>query len=150
MDIGAFEVQPNPGPTLTSNQATVTVSEGSTAVNTGTFDDESRTTVTLSASLGTVITNGAAGTWSWVDTQTGVTGGPTTVTITATDAAGLMATTTFTVTVTGNPAALPILSPTLPEATYGSLYIQPIPATDTGGAGRPTASPSQAARYPPD
>ena len=148
VDIGAFEVQPNPGPTLSSDQAAVTVNEGSTAVNTGTFDDESRTTVTLTASLGTVITNGAGGTWSWVDTQTGVAGGPTTVTISATDAAGLKATTTFNLTVTASENALPVLSPTLPDGTYGSAYIQPIAVTDTGGAGRHIPSPSRADHYP--
>jgi hypothetical protein len=53
VDIGAFEVQPNRPPTLTHDQAAVTADEGSPAANTGTFDDESRGTVTLTASVGT-------------------------------------------------------------------------------------------------
>jgi hypothetical protein len=94
-DIGAFEVQ---GPTLNPNQATVSVNLGKTATTTGTFDDTGRTsTVTLTASLGTVTKGAAAGTWSWSYAPTA--SGLTTVTITATDATGLKATTTFSLTV---------------------------------------------------
>src|SRR5262249_35172822 len=53
----------------------------------------------LTASLGTVTPDVAAGTWSWSYTPPAGPAGPTTVTITATDSAGLSATTTFTLTV---------------------------------------------------
>jgi Ca2+-binding RTX toxin-like protein len=96
-DIGAFEAQ---RPTLTRGVAAVTVNEGSPATNTGTFDDaDGRGTVTLTVSLGTVTKDAAAGTWSWSYTPPDGPSGPTTVTITATGASGLEATTTFTLTV---------------------------------------------------
>ena len=49
---------------MTVNQSTVTVNEGTTATNTGTNNDPGGDTVTLSASVGTIINNGN-GTWSW-------------------------------------------------------------------------------------
>ena len=86
-------------PTILSQLAAVTVNEGAQATNSGAFDDaQGRNTVTLTASLGTVTRNDAAGTWSWAYTPPD---GPasTTVTITATDNFGLTATTTFALTV---------------------------------------------------
>lgn len=71
-------------PVLTADNASVTVPEGSSATNTGTFNDPDGDPVTLSASVGTVSVSGA-GTWSW---SYGTTDGPTesqTVTITGTD-----------------------------------------------------------------
>src|SRR5262249_135066 len=74
--------------------------EGSPASNTGTFDDpQGRDGVTLTASLGTVTKNAAAGTWGWSYTPPDGPAGPITVTITATDDVGLTASTTFTLTV---------------------------------------------------
>src|SRR5262249_59747684 len=56
-------------PTITGNQASVTVNEGSLATNSGKFDDVTgRSNVMLTASLGTVTKNNAAGTWSWSST----------------------------------------------------------------------------------
>src|SRR5206468_1530721 len=90
----------NTPPTISSDQAAVTVTEGAQASNRGTFDDaQGRDTVTLTASLGTVTKNAAAGTWSWSYTPTDNTPAPTNVTITATDSGGLSATTTFSLTV---------------------------------------------------
>jgi hypothetical protein len=98
IDIGAFEVQDD-APTITSDLAPVTVNEGTQATNTGAFDDaQGRGTVTLSASLGTVTQNDTDGTWSWSCTPPDGPAGAT-VTITASDDAGLMATTSFTLTV---------------------------------------------------
>ena len=54
----------NVAPTVTVNQTLVTVDEGQTAVNSGTFSDPSTDIVTLSTSAGTVVNNGN-GTWSW-------------------------------------------------------------------------------------
>jgi hypothetical protein len=86
-------------PTIASNQEAVTVNQGSPASNSGTFGDaEGLSTVTLTASLGAVTRNDD-GTWSWSYTPPVGTGGPSTVTITATDDGGLTATTTVTLTV---------------------------------------------------
>ena len=54
----------NDGPTVARDSATVTVNEGQTASNTGTWADADGDTVTLTASRGTVTRN-ANGTWSW-------------------------------------------------------------------------------------
>ena len=74
----------NDAPTVARDFATVTVNEGATAANTGTWGDAEGDTVTLSASVGTVTRN-AGGTWSW---SLATTDGPAqtqTVTITAND-----------------------------------------------------------------
>jgi hypothetical protein len=85
-------------PTVAADNAAVTVDEGSTAANTGTFSGMSGDTITISASTGTV-TQGA-GTWSWSAAATDGPAGPDTVTITATDSTNnTTATTTFTVAV---------------------------------------------------
>ncbi|HEX7101552.1 MAG TPA: choice-of-anchor Q domain-containing protein [Nitrolancea sp.] len=65
-DIGAFELDavPNQPPTLVTDHATVSVYEGQTASDTGTVSDPNNDSVSLSASIGSVITNGN-GTWSW-------------------------------------------------------------------------------------
>jgi Concanavalin A-like lectin/glucanases superfamily/FG-GAP-like repeat/PKD domain/Cadherin domain/RTX calcium-binding nonapeptide repeat (4 copies)/FG-GAP repeat len=89
----------NEPPTVVRNRSALTVNEGSPAANTGTFaDPEGLSTVTLTASLGTVTQNNTNGTWSWNYTPPN---GPAseTVTITATDTGGLTATTNFTLTV---------------------------------------------------
>lgn len=72
----------------------VSVDEGQTATNSGTFSDPNGDMVTLSASIGSVV-KGASGTWSWSfdaldgpsDTQL--------VTISATDETGIVGTDTF-------------------------------------------------------
>jgi hypothetical protein len=51
-------------PALTMAQASVTVAEGQTAINSGTVSDVDSSYVLLTASVGTVINNGD-GTWSW-------------------------------------------------------------------------------------
>ena len=91
----------NAAPVIAANNASVTVNEGATAANTGTWSDANAgNTVTLSASIGTVTKSGtnASGTWSW---SFGTTDGPDqsqTVTITAND--GTTSTsTTFSLTV---------------------------------------------------
>src|SRR6185436_5775957 len=54
----------NVAPTVAADNASVTVSEGATAGNSGTFDDVGADIVTLAASVGTITDNGN-GTWSW-------------------------------------------------------------------------------------
>jgi hypothetical protein len=86
----------NTAPTITRDQATVTVDEGQTAANSGTYSDLDSANVTLTASVGTVTKTGTnSGTWSW---SFGTSDGPAqsqTVTITATDSQGATSTTTF-------------------------------------------------------
>lgn len=87
----------NTAPTVSASLASVTVSEGATAANTGAFGDADNDPVTLSASVGT-ITPGS-GTWSW---SYGTVDGPTqsqTVTVTADDGAGGVTSTTFALVV---------------------------------------------------
>jgi hypothetical protein len=90
-----------PSPSL-NNGGNVTIGEGATAKNTGTFSDPGAggDGVTLKASVGTVIDNGD-GTWTWC--FDGVAGPDDTqmVTITATDDDGASRSTTFQLTVVG-------------------------------------------------
>jgi hypothetical protein len=84
----------NVAPTLAIDNATVTVDEGSTASNGGTFGDPGNDTVTLSASAGTVVDNGD-GTWNWSFNAVDGPADSRTVTITATDSDGAKTSVTF-------------------------------------------------------
>jgi Bacterial Ig domain len=86
-------------PTVARDNASVTVDEGDTATNSGTYDDVDGDTVTVSASVGTVTTN-PDGTWDWSFDTTDGPDESQTVTITASDGtAGDEATVTFSLTV---------------------------------------------------
>ncbi|TWU03197.1 Ig-like domain-containing protein [Neorhodopirellula pilleata] len=94
----------NAVPVVAADSASVTVDEGQTANNTGTYSDIATDTVALTASVGNIVDNND-GTWSW---SLNTTDGPDesqTVTITATDSDGGIATTTFSLTV-GNIAPI--------------------------------------------
>jgi len=85
-------------PAIVATNASVTVEEGETATNSGTFSDPGEDTLTLAASIGAVIDN-KDGTWSWTfDTADGPDQSQT-VTITATDSDGAETSTTFELTV---------------------------------------------------
>ncbi|MEZ6127960.1 MAG: Calx-beta domain-containing protein [Planctomycetaceae bacterium] len=88
----------NVAPTVVATNAFVTAEEGTTATNSGVFDDVGDDVVTITASIGSV-TQGV-GTWNWsYDTTDGPdNSGP--VTITATDSDGATATVAFDLTVT--------------------------------------------------
>ena len=95
----------NSPPTIAADNASVTVAEGSTATNTGTFSDPEGDPVTLSASRGTVTDTGG-GTWSW---SFGTNDGPTQsgpVTITATDDKAESGSITFALTVNNVPPSV--------------------------------------------
>ena len=95
----------NSPPTIAAVNASVTVAEGSTATNTGTFSDPEGDPVTLSASRGTVTDTGG-GTWSW---SFGTNDGPTQsgpVTITATDDKAESGSVTFALTVNNVPPSV--------------------------------------------
>jgi hypothetical protein len=88
----------NDKPTVATDSAQVTVNEGQTASNTGTYGDVDGDTVTFTASVGTV-TKPAAGTWAWSFLTADGPSQSQTVTITANDGNGGTETTTFPLTV---------------------------------------------------
>lgn len=92
LDLLAALQSPNAAPVVTSDEAAVTVDEGSQATNTGTATDADGTIVSLTASIGTVTPSGSSWTWSHTPPD-----GPadTTVTITATDDKGETGQSTF-------------------------------------------------------
>jgi hypothetical protein len=138
VDIGACEVQ---APTITRKLGAVTVDEGVPASNSGAFDDaQGRNTVTLTVSLGSMTQDDATGAWGWSYTPPDGPGGPTTVTITATDDYGMTATTTFLLTVnnvapTASITGVPV-SGHSPEGTaisLGSSVTDPSPVDTSAG-----------------
>jgi CSLREA domain-containing protein len=133
-DIGAVE-KVNTPPALASNQASVTVNEGQTAANTGTVTDAENDTVTLSASVGSVINNGN-GTWSWSFLTSD---GPTqsqTVTITGNDGQGGTSTTTFALVVLNVPPTIVSVTNNGPIVAAHAATITVV-ATDPAGANDP-------------
>jgi hypothetical protein len=87
--------------------------------------------VTLTASVGTLTRDDAAGTWSWEYTPLNDRGAPTTVTITATNDFGLSSTLTFDLTVQNVPPTITEFSvPAM--ATEGSTVTLSAAATDPG------------------
>jgi|GEM_PF-1741750 len=112
LDLLAALQEGNTGPSLTVTNASVTVNEGQTATNTGTFSDPEGNPVTLTTSVGAVVDTGGSN-WSW---SFATTDGPTqsqTVTITATDDKGETGSVTYPLTVnnvapqvTANPATI--------------------------------------------
>jgi hypothetical protein len=94
--LAAIQTTADP-PVLTVNNANVTVDEGQTAVNTGTFASDDGA-VTLSASVGTVVDAGG-GAWSWSYATTDGPAQSQTVTITGSDQLGQDGEVTFQLTV---------------------------------------------------
>lgn len=83
--LAALQTAADP-PVLTADNASVTVDEGQTATNTGTFASDDGA-VTLTASVGTVVDAGG-GAWSWSFATTDGPAQTQTVTITGTDQLG--------------------------------------------------------------
>src|SRR5207249_5016541 len=101
----------------------VTVNEGQTASNTGSFSDPGLDTVTLSASVGTITS--ANGAWSWSFATNDGPDQSQTVTITATDSDGAATTTTFSLVVNN-------VAPSV-AADHGSITVnEGQTATNTG------------------
>ncbi|HND53239.1 MAG TPA: hypothetical protein PLV92_12605, partial [Pirellulaceae bacterium] len=97
----------NVPPSVTRNSGTVTVNEGQTANNSGTWNDPGADVVTLTASIG-VVTQNSNGTWSW---SLGTTDGPDqsgTVTITGVDSDGATGVATFALTVNNVPPSVSV------------------------------------------
>jgi VCBS repeat-containing protein len=98
----------NQPPTVAANTAAVSANEAGTVSNSGTFSDaQGNSTVTISASVGTVTQNDAAGTWSWSLNAADGPAGPISVTITASDGVAAPVTTSFDYSVNNlNPDAV--------------------------------------------
>ncbi|OHB74745.1 MAG: hypothetical protein A2W31_18145 [Planctomycetes bacterium RBG_16_64_10] len=84
----------NVAPSVGADEATVTVDESQTATNTGTFSDPGLDTVSLAASIDTIVDCGS-GTWSWSFVTSDGPDQSQVVTITATDSDGDSTETTF-------------------------------------------------------
>jgi hypothetical protein len=141
VDIGAFEVQNDP-PMIYSTGFNRVKNEGSPLIEEGTFDDpQGRGTVTLTASVGSIIVkNDASGRWIWVYTPTDGPSDSTIVTITATDDYGLTATASFALTVNNVPPTPTITgapasghSPEGTAITLGSTVTDPSPVDTAAG-----------------
>jgi hypothetical protein len=102
-------------PQVSSDHATVTVSENQTATNTGAWSNA----VALSASAGTVTQN-SNGTWVWSFHATDGPEQSQTVTITATNSAGAQASTSFSLVVTDVPPVITSLSSSNPTVACAS------------------------------
>jgi hypothetical protein len=120
----------NVAPSVTADNDAVTVNEGSTASNTGTFGDVGDDTVTVTASVGTVTQDDNAGTWSWSYTPADGPDDSQAATITATDSDNESSTTTFSLvvenvapaaTITGAPPSSVVGVP----ITLGSVVTDP-------------------------
>jgi hypothetical protein len=128
--IGNYTVQQPP--TIARNNASVTVNEGQTATNSGTYSDPNAgDNVTITASVGTVTKTGTnSGTWSW---SFGTNDGPAesqTVTMTANDGNGGTATTTFSITVNNVAPEVTLTGPA--SASEGSTVSYSYTFTDPG------------------
>jgi len=95
----------NDPPALTVDNSGVTVDEGVTATNSGTWSDPDGDTPTLSASVGTVTLDNN-GTWSWSYATTDGPKESQTVTISADDGHGEKASVDFNLTVNNVPPAV--------------------------------------------
>ena len=123
------------------DEAVVTVDEGSTATQTGTFSDAGGSALVLSASAGTVTKDDSNGTWSWrLDVADGPDDGQV-VTITAQGASGT-AQADFTLVVDNVAPTLASDNATVTitegeTATNSGTFFDPafIPRVATGGGG---------------
>jgi len=128
---------PNVAPVLASDNASVTVNEGQTAANTGTVTDANHDTVTLTASVGTVVNNGN-GTWSWSFATTDGPAQSQTVTITGDDGHGGVSSTSFSLVVNNVAPTITSVSNNGPVIT-GNPATVTVTATDPAGANDPLA-----------
>jgi large repetitive protein len=110
----------NDKPSVARDNASVTVNEGQTASNSGTYSDVDGDNVAISASVGTVSKTGVGnGTWSWSFNTTDGPAQSQTVTITANDGNGGTETTTFALTVDN-------VKPTITNVTATNTYAGPL------------------------
>ena len=127
----------NAAPAVEADNASVTMDEGQTASNTGTFADAGVDDVTISASVGVVSQAGTqSGTWSW---SLGTSDGPDdsqTVTITAIDSDGDSTSVTFDLIVANVPPSIDAVTDDGPR-NVGSPITISVAASDPAGANDP-------------
>src|SRR5437870_4627571 len=98
----------NQPPAIGVTSSVLTVNEGSTASNSGTYSDPDSDSVALTASSGTLTKTGTStGAWAWSMPGTDE-GPPQTITVTANDGHGHTTSTSFTVTIAGVPPTVSI------------------------------------------
>ena len=121
-----------------ANVGNVSVNEGSTVTNSGTWSDPGLDVVALAASVGTVTKN-ANGTWSWSFNSNDGPDQSQTVTITATDSDGASTTTSFNLTVNNVAPDAVNDSYSTPQATLltGNVITGGGADTDPAGANDP-------------
>ncbi|HEX3255750.1 MAG TPA: Ig-like domain-containing protein [Gaiellaceae bacterium] len=123
----------NDDPTIARDNASVTVDEGQTAHNTGTFGDVDGDTVTFNASVGTVTKNDSDGTWSWSYATDDGPSDSQTVTVNASDGHGGSSSTTFSLVVTNVAPSATFSAPA--SVNEGSdVHISLASASDPAGA----------------
>ena len=125
-------------PVLTVDNATVTVDEGDTATNTGTFESEAPP-VTFSASVGTV-SDAGGGTWSWSFETSDGPAQSQTVTVTATDALGQETEITFELVVENVAPAVSIDGAQVTSINEGDDLLVSADFTDPGTLDTHTAT----------
>ncbi len=136
--LGALQEGNNP-PSVSADQGTVNVNEGSTATNAGGFSDPEGRPATLAASSG-VVTNLGGGRWSWSFGTNDGPGQSRDVTITVTDDKGETATTTFRLNVANVAPSITIDAGQLTTATEGSTFAVKAGFSDPGWADSYSAS----------
>lgn len=106
------------GPSVNANNGTVTVAEGQTAINAGTYSDNAGGNVSITASRGTVTKTGtSSGTWSWSQATTDGPAQSGPVTISATDSSGNLSTAAFSLTVNN---VAPTATLNAPQTSYAN------------------------------
>lgn len=121
----------NVAPSVTAENATVKVDEAQSATNTGSVSDPGGDTVSLAASMGTIVDNGN-GTWSWSFAASDGPDEGRVVTITATDSDGATTTTTFELVVNDVAPAASVSGPANGLAgqplwfTFGATDVSPV------------------------
>jgi hypothetical protein len=124
-------------PVLASDQASVTVIEGQTAANTGTVNDANHDSVTLTASVGSVVNHGD-GTWSWSFATSDGPSESQTVTITGDDGHSGTSSTSFSLVVNNVAPAIANVSNNGP-VFIGNPATVTLTATDPAGTNDPLA-----------
>jgi VCBS repeat-containing protein len=124
----------NTPPTVAANAVAVSANEGGSVSNTGTFSDaQGNSTVTITASAGTITQDNVAGTWSWSLNAADGPAGPISVTITANDGVAAPVTTSFDYSVNNlNPDAVDDM---LGASEGGSAQVLDLLSNDTDPAG---------------
>jgi ELWxxDGT repeat protein len=123
----------NAAPTVAADQVTVDGTVGVLLSNTGTWSDPESDSVSLSASLGSVVRN-SQGTWSW-SYLPGIAINQQMVVITATDLFGSSSTTSFSISAAASPASVVqrrIFYNRSTSSIFGDGSGNPIHAIDSG------------------